>query len=43
MLEKRHCCCCVPIHEGVALVGIYGTSFHTAMLVVQVTINLQGK
>ena len=38
MYEKRHCCCCVPLHEGVALVGVYGTAFHTALLVVQVSV-----
>ena len=36
MREKRHCCCCVPLPDGVMLVGIYGTAFHTGLLVIQV-------
>lgn len=39
MTDKRHCCCCVPLQEGVVLVGIYGSSFHTALLIVQVILN----
>ena len=37
MREKRHCCCCVPLPDGVMLVGIYGTAFHTGLLVIQVS------
>eukprot|EP00093_Oithona_nana_P010428 10428.XXX_513717_511384_1 [CDS] Oithona nana genome sequencing. len=37
MREKRHCCCCVPLPDGVMLVGIYGTAFHAGLLVIQVT------
>jgi len=37
MREKRHCCCCVPLPDGVMLVGIYGTAFHTGLLVIQLT------
>jgi len=37
MREKRHCCCCVPLPDGVMLVGIYGTTFHTGLLVIQLT------
>ena len=33
--EKRHCCCCVPLPEGVVLVGLYGTSFHAGLLTIQ--------
>ena len=33
--EKRHCCCCVPLPEGVMLVGLYGTSFHAGLLTIQ--------
>ena len=38
MREKRHCCCCVPLPDGVMLVGIYGTTFHTGLLVIQVSL-----
>lgn len=37
MREKRHCCCCVPLPDGVMLVGIYGTAFHAGLLVIQVS------
>jgi len=30
-----HCCCCVPLPDGVMLVGVYGTAFHTGLLVIQ--------
>ena len=33
--EKQHCCCCVPLPEGVMLLGIYGTSFHVGLLSIQ--------
>lgn len=33
--EKRHCCCCIVLSDGVILVGIYGTSFHLSLLVLQ--------
>ena len=37
--EKQHCCCCVPLPEGVMLVGIYGTSFHVGLLSIQLAYN----
>ena len=37
--EKQHCCCCVPLAEGVMLVGIYGTSFHVGLLSIQLAYN----
>ena len=36
MREMTHCCCCVPLPDGVMLVGVYGTAFHTGLLVIQV-------
>ena len=39
MYEKQHCCCCVPLPEGVMLVGIYGTSFHVGLLSIQLAYN----
>ncbi len=36
-LEKRHCCCCIRLPEGAALVGMYGLALHTGLLVVQAT------
>ncbi len=32
--EKRHCCCCVRLPDGVMLVGLYGVAVHAALLVV---------
>merc|ERR1719219_3196394 len=37
MREMTHCCCCVPLPDGVMLVGVYGTAFHTGLLVIQMT------
>ena len=37
--EKQHCCCCVPLPEGVMLVGVYGTSFHVGLLSIQLAYN----
>ena len=37
MREMTHCCCCVPLPDGVMLVGVYGTAFHTGLLVIQVS------
>lgn len=37
MHEKRHCCCCVPLPDGVMLVGIYGAAFHSGLLLIQLT------
>lgn len=36
-LDKRHCCCCIHLPDGVMLVGIYGASFHAGLLVIQFT------
>ena len=40
MREMTHCCCCVPLPDGVMLVGVYGTAFHTGLLVIQVSFKL---
>ena len=37
MREKEHICCCIAISDGVLLVGIYGTSFHAGLLIIQCT------
>lgn len=37
MRDKKHCCCCINISDGVLLVGIYGLSFHFSLLIIQLT------
>jgi hypothetical protein len=33
--DKEHCCWCIGLADGILLVGIYGASFHTGLLVIQ--------
>jgi len=41
-LEKRHCCCCVRLADGVLLVGLYGCALHAGLLAAQASASWRG-
>jgi len=41
-LEKRHCCCCVRLPDGVLLVGLYGCALHAGLLAAQASAGWRG-